>query len=107
MTPLRIVIWWPPAGVRGPRRRTARFLGLERAHKLVGRGLDELEAAGGTGSGKASGDAAAARLEAAVDAAATNAKAELEAAVVRRNDPYAEPPPLLEEPPAAQAVASQ
>lgn len=75
----------------------ARFVGCERASQVVQRGLDELAAAGGIGSGKGSGDAAALQMESALDAAAQQVAEALEKAVIAKADPESEPPPLLDD----------
>ena len=82
----------------------ARFVGCERASQVVQRGLDELAAAGGIGSGKGSGDAAALQMESALDAAAQQVAEALEKAVIAKADPESEPPPLLEDLPAVPLV---
>lgn len=66
----------------------ARFLGVEAAHQIVAKGLEQLDASGGLGSGKGSGDAAAL-------AAAAQARAAAARAAALAVDPEVEPPPLV------------
>jgi len=79
--------------------RHVRFVGSEVGSRVVQRGLDELDAAGGIGSGQASGDAQAMRTEEALNAAALEAARAREAAVREKADPEMHPPPLLADPP--------
>jgi len=74
--------------------RVVRFVGSELASRVVQQGLDHLDAAGGIGSGKASGDVAALAEEAAINKAALEATHALHSAVLEKADPDIHPPPL-------------
>ena len=75
---------------KGVNWTTARFLGVQSGHDMATAGLDQLEAAGGVGSGKGSGDG----LKASVDTSLLRAPAEAD-----------DDPPALE--PSCKAVEVQ
>ena len=74
--------------------RVVRFLGDEQGSASLKHAFDELDAAGGLGTGRGRGDAA-------MDAAALAAEAAANAAAARTADPEVDPPPLDGERPVA------